>query len=156
MNTSITRKFLVKELPDLSNTTKEIYQRYYLFTNETTVIRIQAVNDRYEIERKVDENNLIRNSQTIQITKDEFDHLKKYAQMHIERESYDIEDNPKIVLRIYKGKYEGLNRAEVNFTNEEDANTFIPYAWFSKEITGTPLAQDGNLLQLTIDEFNEL
>jgi adenylate cyclase len=156
MSKSITRKFLVKELPDLSNISKDTYQRYYLYNNNSVVIRIQQINDDYELERKANESALIRDGQTMKITKDEFEALKQSAKQSIQRDSYEIQKSPRIVLRVYKGDYEGLNRAEVNFESEDEAKEFKPLEWFNKEITGTPLSQDGYLLDLSKDEFYKL
>ncbi len=156
MPKSITRKFLVKQVPDLSSKSKDTYQRYYLYNNNSTVIRIQQINDQYEIERKANESELVRHSDTIKITPDEFETLKEYASGSIQRESYHIQDNPRVVLRIYHAEYQGLIRAEVNFTDEDEANSFSPLEWFDKEITGTPLAQDEDLLKLSKESFKEL
>ncbi len=156
MAKSITRKFLIKELPDLSDKTKDIYQRYYLYNNNSVVIRVQKINENYELERKSNETDLVREGETIKITKDEFEVLKQYSTQSIERDSYQIQENPSIVLRIYHGEYESLIRAEVNFHSEDEANSFEPLDWFDREITGTPLSQDGYLLQLSKEEFLKL
>lgn len=156
MAKSITRKFLVKELPDLLGKTKDTYQRYYLYNNNSIIIRVQRINEDYELERKVNESELVREGETLKITKDEFEVLKQYSTQNIERDSYQIQESPRIVLRVYHGEFEGLVRAEVNFGSEDEAISFKPLEWFNKEITGTPLAQDGSLLQLTRDEFHKL
>ena len=146
----------MKTLPDLSAINKDIYERYYLYISKNIVIRVQKVNDAYELERKANEGELIHNGETIQITKEEFDELKKLAKQHILRYSYQIQESPRIVLRIYQGDYEGLKRIEVNFNNIEESQSFTPLDWFGKEITDTTLAQDGKLLQLTKEEFQKL
>lgn len=156
MAKSITRKFLVKTLPDLSDKSKDVYQRYYLYNDNSIVIRVQSINEDYELERKVNESDLVREGETVKITKDEFEVLKQYAKQSIQRDSYTIQDNPRIVLRVYHGEYEGLTRAEVNFDSEDEANSFEPLDWFDREITGSLLSQDGYLLQLSKDEFQEL
>lgn len=156
MSKSITRKFLIKKTPDLSAKTKDTYQRYYLYNHNSVVIRVQQINDTYELERKANESELIREGQSIKITADEFEKLKQYSSQSIMRDSYQIQENPKIVLRIYHGEYEGLIRAEVNFNTKEEADSFSPLPWFDREITGTPLAQDGNLLNLSTTEFKKL
>jgi CYTH domain-containing protein len=156
MSKSISRKFLPKQLPNLDGKNKDIYERFYLYNQNSIVIRIQKVNDKYELERKANESDLVRNGAKFEITKDEFDQLRNLAKESIQRESYEIQEYPKIVLRIYHGDYEGLNRIEVNFDNEDQANSFTPLDWFGKEITGTPLAQDGHLLKLSKEEFTKL
>lgn len=156
MAKSITRKFLVKELPDLSGKTKDINQRYYLYNKNSIVIRIQRVNDDFELERKANESELVREGEKIKITKDEFETLKHYSRQTIQRDSLKVQENPRIVLRVYRGEYEGLIRAEVNFDSENEANSFKPLEWFDREITDSPLSQDGYLLQLSKEEFQKL
>lgn len=147
---------MVKDLPDLSNIKKDIYDRYYLYNKNSIVIRVQKINEDFELERKVNESDLVRDGDTIKITKDEFDVLKLYSQQHIQRESYQLQENPRIVLRVYYGEYEGLIRAEMNFSSEEEAKSFRSLEWFDQEITGSPLSQDGYLLELSNEEFKKL
>lgn len=156
MSQSITSKFLAKEMPDLAGKTKSTYQRYYLYNKNSIVIRIQKVDDEFELERKANESALVREGQTMKITEGEFEELKKFANQNIQRDSYEIQENPRIVLRVYHGDFEGLNRIEVNFKSEEEASAFQPLDWFGKEITGTPLSQDGYLLELSFEEFHKL
>lgn len=153
---SITRKFLVKYLPNLADIKKEVYERYYLYIGGPTVVRVQKIDDKYELERKVNESDLVRQGETIQITQEEFDGLKTLAKQKIIRDSYLIQENPKIVIRIYQGDYAGLKRIEVNFKNVEESKNFTPLDWFGKEITNSALAQDGRLLRLKKEEFQEL
>jgi adenylate cyclase len=156
MGKAITRKFLVKVTPDLSSKIKTTYQRYYLYNKNSVVIRIQKINEDFELERKANVSGLVRDGQTVKITQDEFEELKKFATKNIKRDSYEIQKNPRILLRVYHGSFEGLTRVEVNFDSEEEANTFQPLDWFGKEITGTNLSQDGHLLTLTTEEFKSL
>lgn len=156
MYMSITRKFLVNTLPDLSGKEKTVYERYYLYISKTTVLRIQSVNDNYELERKVNESELVREGQTLSISKQESERLKAFSMDKILRDSYQVSDSPKVVIRIYHDKFEGLIRAEVNFQSESESKAFVPLSWMGKEITGTPLSQDGYLLQLTPEEFQKL
>lgn len=154
---TITRKFLVKDRPDVSKLPRTSYSRYYLFISSGLVIRVQDVGGEYELERKFDKSDLIRESQKMSITKEEFDELSKIAKKHILRDSYVIsEKQPNIVLRIYHGEYEGFARSEVTFGSVEEAENFIPLSWFDKEITNSPLAKDGTLLNLSTEEFKSL
>jgi CYTH domain-containing protein len=154
MSLTITKKYLVKEFPDLTGIVKENQQRYYLYNTNGIIIRIQETNGTYKIQRKVNYSDLVREESTIKITKEEFGQLKKLSNQYILRDSYKISQN--INLRIYHGQFEGLNRFEVSFGLESEAKEFVPSGWFGKEITGTPLAQDGYLLKLTTEEFKEL
>lgn len=156
MNQTITRKFLIKRSPKLVNSEKTVYERYYLFITDDTVIRVQKVGNKYEIERKANKDNLVRESQKIEITAKEFDQLAKQSDKKIVRDSYKISSNPDVYLRLYREDFEGLIRAEVNFNTKEEADSFIPPGWFGIEITGTPLSQDGNLLRISRKEFKNL
>ena len=62
---TITRKFLVKDIPDLSHQKAIQNNRFYLFISEGLVIRVQNNGDTYEIERKADISELIRKKQKI-------------------------------------------------------------------------------------------
>lgn len=58
MTRSITRKFLPKRLPDLTGKTKDVYERFYLYNQNSIIIRVQKINDKYQLERKINESEL--------------------------------------------------------------------------------------------------
>ena len=153
---TITRKFLVRNLPDLSKFEKTPSSRSYLYIGDEAVIRIQNTGTKYELERKFDKSNLIREEQKIEITKEEFESLSKLSDKHTSRDSYLIMDNPHTILRIYHGSYEGLIRAEVTFSSIEEAKKFVPLNWFDKEITDSQLAKERTLLLLSEKDFRQL
>lgn len=150
------RKFLVKKLPDFRITKEIKNERYYLYSENDTVIRVQSEEDVYEIERKRNESPLVRESSKIQIKKAEFEKLTTFAKNKIERKTVVYLDYPHLKMRIYEGNYRGLIRAEVNFVSEEEAKAFSPYPWFDKEITTTTLANDLTLFSLSREEFANL
>ena len=154
--TEIERKFLIRSLPDLSLLPKIEYERYFLFISESIEMRIQKKGNVYEFERKEVRDNLSRIGNTIQISPDEFAALKKSTIGEIIRESYTYANNPDISIKIYHGKFEGLQRVEVEFKTIEEAKDFQPMPWFGREITDTKLAQDKKLLQLEEGEFGSL
>jgi len=145
---TITRKFLVKSVPDLSNLSVTQYNRFYLYNANGVVVRVQSVGGKYELERKADKSELVRNEQKIEITKDEFEVLSKLTDKNILRDSY--------LISVYHGKFEGLARAEVSFKSVEEAQNYKPLDWFENEVTNSPLAKDGELLNLSKEEFEEL
>ncbi len=149
----IERKWLAKKLPELSNFTPISYERYFLFIGEKVEIRIQKKGKKFEFERKAQISKLSREEQKFEVTKEEFETLKKKCKKSIIRESYLLEENPEISLKIYHGNYEGLIRVEVEFSSENDAKEFKPLKWFGEEITDTPLGKDKSLIKLSKDEF---
>ena len=156
MDYEIERKFLVKRIPNLSGKTKQSFERYYLYRGVGVDARIQKVKDRFEFERKSLNTRLGSGIQKFEITRKEFDTLKKHSGGAIIRDSYLISENPEVTIKIYHERFEGLIRAEVEFASEEDAQRFTPPDWMGKEITDTPLGRDSRLLDLADKEFKEL
>lgn len=152
----ITRKFLVKQVPDLTGKEHWVQNRFYLYRKNGIVIRVQSKGDLFELERKVSKTALIRESGKIIITKEEFEAISKTTSDHVTRDSYVIGEVPYITLRIYHGRFEGLVRVEIEFPSVEEANHFSPPVWMGKEITTTALAKDETLLDLTASDFQKL
>ncbi len=152
----IERKFLAKSLPDLSGKECISYERYFLKIESSFEERIQKKGDKYEKERKFKTSDLSRETEKQEISKEDFDVLKKSASKSIIRDSYKISDNPNTTIKIYHGDYEGLVRVEVEFFSEKDAKNFHPYDWMGKEITNTQLGKDAKLIQLSKKEFKDL
>ncbi len=155
MNKEIERKFLIKKLPDLSLLKKYSYERYFIFNKNSIEIRIQKKWEIYEFERKVKENNLSSLKQKFEISKEEFDCLKKISDKSIFRDSYIYSENPSITIKIYHKKFKWLKRVEVEFLDEESAKNFKPYTWFWKEITNLSIWKDSKLISLDKKEFNK-
>jgi CYTH domain-containing protein len=156
MNNEIERKFLIKQLPDLSRLEKVSYERYFLYHDKGVELRVQHKGDKYELERKVSVSETERTREKIEISQDEFNLFKSLATNAIIRDSYTISDNPDISIKIYHGTYEGLIRAEVECDSTDELTQFEPPAWFGQEITHTPLARDGELMKLSPEEFKAL
>jgi len=152
----IERKFLIKNLPDLSSIQAVKYERYYLFVGNSIELRIQRKNDEYELERKVATGDLSRTSQFCQLSFEEFELLKKLSSRAIIRDAYQISELPDVSIKIYHGDYEGLVRAEFEFSSEAEANAFIPPDWCSIEITKSDLGRDSRLMNLTRDNFLQI
>ena len=152
----IERKFLAKNLPDLSEKECISYERYFLKIESDFEERVQKKGDKYEKERKFKTSNLSRETEKQEISREDFDVFKKSASKSIIRDSYKISDTPNITIKIYRGDYEGLIRVEVEFSSEEEAKNFQPYDWMGKEITDTKLGKDAKLIQSTKKEFNDL
>ena len=153
---TITRKFLVKQIPDLTDRDHWILNRFYLYRKNGIIIRVQSNGDMFEIERKSDKTDLIRESEKIVITKEEFETIGKKSSDHIVRDSYLIDNDPHIVIHVYHGRFEGLVRAEVEFQSIQQAKQFIAFQWMGKEITSSPLAKDERLLNLTDNNLKKL
>jgi CYTH domain-containing protein len=151
----IERKFLVKILPDLTNIKPEIWERYFLELGKIEK-RISKIDAKYFYEVKTDVNKLMIEKEIREISKNEFDELKKKAIKNLKRKSFLISDKPKISIKIYENEYEGLIRAEFEFESENEAKIFESPEWVGKEITKTELSRDGKLIKLKREEFLKL
>lgn len=153
MNNEIERKFFVKEMPDLSGIQPLHYERYFLERSKETEIRISKINEAYKYEKKTRISKLERTREKKDITKEEFEKLKKDAGDGILRDRYDLSKNPDISIQIYRGRFEGLIRAEVEFKSVREAEDFVPPSWMGKEMTDLPIAYDSKLINLSTEEF---
>ncbi|MDA9129049.1 hypothetical protein N9J72_01060 [Candidatus Gracilibacteria bacterium] len=156
MKTEIERKFLVAELPDLQALEKISYERYFLFCNEQSEIRIQKKGEKYEFERKLKYSELSAEKQKFEISKPEFFKLKEGSIGEIIRESYVISTNPEISLKIYYGDLEGFQRIEVEFENAQKAESFKAPKWFGKEITGKTGSRDFEIINKSFKQLKNL
>ncbi len=156
MKNEIERKWLIKTIPGNLIYKKENQERFFLFIDEKIELRIQKINDKYTLERKVALSKIERRSEEIQISKGEYDLLKTLSDKSITRDNYILNTNPEITLKIYHGDFEGLVRAEVEFENELDANKFIIPNWFGKEITNSLIARDKDLIKINKLQFQRI
>jgi len=147
--------FLFSGDPDLSGFAPIHFERYYLFVGKNIELRIQHTGDSYELERKVASGKLSRSSQVLPLSQLEFDTLKKLSNKVIVRDSYQLGTIPNISIKIYHGDYEGLVRAEFEFTTPEEAKAFSPPDWCGRETSDTPLGRDGRLIRLSKEEFKK-
>ena len=130
----IERKFLVKELPDLTGVKySEIKQGYFSVTPEK---RVRQKDDKYYITEK-GEGDLVRHEREWEIDKSEAAELFALSKTYIiEKKRYYLPIGKHTVeLDIYEGRHEGLVVAEVEFESEDEALAFVPPAWFGKDIT---------------------
>lgn len=130
----IERKFLVKELPDLSGVkSSEIKQGYVSTLPE---IRVRKLDDKYYRTEK-DEGTVVRQEREWEISKDEADKLFSEVKTNIiEKTRYYLPYGKyTIELDIYKGKFEGLVVVEIEFPTIEEATAFVPPDWFSQDIS---------------------
>lgn len=155
MKNEIERKFFVKEMPNLSDLEPLHYERYFLERGNGKEVRISKVGELYIFEEKAEVSELERTRIKKEITKEEFEQLKKNASEGLIRDRYAFSSNPDIAIQVYHGRFEGLIRIEVEFDSQEEASAFTPLSWMGREMTGLPIARDGQLIELTDDEFRK-
>lgn len=171
MNLEIERKFIVNphnevylDLVQEKNFTLE--NRYYLFRNGGIELRFTSLEkstdsteytlDRMEVK---DDTLTVRKKERLQISKNEFGSLLRLLQSvkpevePIIRKSYNVSENPKVQIKVYGGKFEGLIRAEIEFESKEECDNYKPLDWMGAEISNTPIGNDVTLAGSSLDEF---
>ena len=134
----IERKFLIKKekLPEnLSQYPCLHIEQGYLCTEP--VVRIRRQNDEYYLTYK-SKGLLSREEYNLPLTKESYYHLKEKADgIVICKDRYVIpeKDGLSIELDIFHEAYEGLLLAEVEFSSEETAKSYVPPAWFGEDVT---------------------
>ena len=132
----IERKYLIDTLPDHLEQyeCRQIEQGYL---NTDPVVRIRKSNDKYTLTYKGaglmcgEEYNLPLNSES-------FAHLKeKIDGILIEKKRYLIPLTEKLTIEldVFEGKLAPLVLAEVEFETKEEAELFVPPAWFGEDVT---------------------
>lgn len=141
----IERKYLIKELPDLTQFTNHHITQGYLNTNP--VVRVREDGDKYYLTYK-GKGLLAREEANLPLTKEAFEHLVEKSDGKIIRKTrYLIPFDPyTIELDVFEGDHAPLIMAEVEFPSIEEANSFTPPAWFGKEVTNDPAYHNSNMI----------
>jgi len=141
----IERKFLIKELPDLSKYDYVDIEQGYLSTNP--VVRIRRKKDKYILTYK-GSGLMAREEIEAELTKEAYDHLTEKIDGHlIIKRRYLIPLNPYLIeLDIFAGHMDGLIMAEVEFPSLEEANSFTPPTWFGDDVTEDSRYHNSNMI----------
>lgn len=141
----IERKFLIKELPDLSKYEFLEIEQGYLSTNP--VVRIRKKNDKYILTYK-GSGLFAREEIEANLTKEAYEHLAtKIDGYLIRKKRYLIPLDPyTIELDVFEGHMEGLIMAEVEFPSVEEANSFTPPTWFGEDVTEDKRYHNSNMI----------
>lgn len=142
----LTRRFIINSIENLELSKPIRYERYYI-NNE---LRIQKKDIKYQKEKLDIYNNVI---EKVEISENEFCELKKKSYSKIIRNSYLYLKDPRVSIKEYLDKYDGLYRVEVKFTSENEEKEYVKECWMGKEITYSPLAFDKDLSKLSEEEF---
>ncbi len=144
----IERKYLVKELPEhLEQYPCKHIEQGYLNTNP--VVRIRRSNDNYILTYK-GAGLMVREEYNLPLNAASFAHLKeKIDGLLIKKRRYLIPFAEKytIELDIFDGELAPLQLAEVEFETEEEANAFVPPAWFGEDVTFSTKYHNSTLSQ---------
>lgn len=145
----IERKFLIPSLPgNLESYPCRIIEQGYL--NTTPVIRIRRDNDKYELTYK-SKGLMTREEYNLPLTEDAYLHLlSKIDGRLIRKKRYMIplDHELTIELDIFEDELAPLVLAEVEFPDEETANSFTAPDWFGEDVTLSGQYHNSNLSQI--------
>lgn len=132
----IERKFLIKTLPEnLEHFPHHQIEQGYL--NTEPVVRIRREDDNYYLTYK-SKGFMVREEYNLPLTKEAYLHLRsKIDGKLISKTRYLIpfEGDLRIELDLFQEPFEELILIEVEFSTEEEANSFIPPDWFGEDVT---------------------
>ena len=142
----IERKYLVKYLPEnLEKYEQKRISQGYICTNP--VVRIRRSNDDYFLTYK-SKGLMAREEYEMPLTAEAFEHmLPKIDGILIDKIRYMIPLDEKHVaeLDIFQGTLAPLRLVEVEFESIEEANAFVPPAWFGDDVTNSGEYHNSNL-----------
>ena len=141
-NVEIERKYLVDlaKLPfSLNSFEIRIIEQGYLCTRP--VVRIRRDNDKYELTYKSG-GMMKRREENLPLTLEAYEHLKEKVDGRLickKRYMIPLESsiNPELMIEldVFEGELAPLVLAEVEFHDEEAANTFTAPEWFGEDVT---------------------
>lgn len=145
----IERKYLIKTLPEQLETypCRHIEQGYL---NTDPVVRIRRSDDSYTLTYK-GSGFLVREEYNLPLNEEAFFHLKeKIDGRLIQKRRYLIpyDDSHTIELDVFEGDLAPLQLAEVEFATEDEANAFVPPAWFGEDVTFSAAYHNSSLSRL--------
>lgn len=132
----IERKYLVDKLPGhIEDYPCRIISQGYL--NINPVVRIRRDNDKYELTYK-SKGFMARQEYNLPLTREAYEHLlTKIDGRLIEKRRYMIplEHGLTAELDVFERELAPLILVEVEFSSEEEANSFVPPSWFGEDVT---------------------
>ena len=135
----IERKWLINTIPsDLENYPHIIIEQGYL--NTTPVVRVRRQGDKYILTYKGG-GMMAREEYNLPLDSESYQHLIAKADGHIiskVRYFISLEDGLTIELDRFSSPIKGLYLAEIEFKSIEQAEAYIPPAWFGEDVTYDP------------------
>lgn len=140
----IERKYRINEFPDVSKAEKKEIEQGYLCT--APVVRIRKSNDRYiltykshiGLEEGTPGDTRVCQEIEMPLTQEGYLHLREKTDGNfISKTRYvlPLKDGHKAELDVFHGKLEGLTFVEVEFSDEQDADDFVPPEWFGDNVS---------------------
>ena len=151
----IEKKFTVKYLPEgLENYKYADIEQGYLLRGP--VVRVRRLNDKYILTYKQKQHEkgsstIVNIEEEFPLNKEGFYHLLEKCDGNIikkRRHYIPLDGGLTAELDIFDSMFKGLVFAEVEFESVEQAESFVPPAWFDKDVTGDKRYSNGHLSQV--------
>lgn len=145
----IERKYLIDQIPfDLSQYPSRRIEQGYLCTEP--VVRIRRDGEDYYLTYK-SKGLMVREEYNLPLTREAYEHLKPKADGRIirkERFLIPLDETLTIELDRFEGDLAPLLLAEVEFPDEDSANSFVPPEWFGEDVTFSSRYHNSTLSQI--------
>lgn len=146
----IERKYLIRELPEHLEQypCRQIEQGYL---NTDPVVRIRRTDEAYTLTYK-GKGFMVREEYNLPLNREAFLHLReKIDGILIKKRRYLIPLRTyTIELDVFEGELAPLLLAEVEFETEDQANAFVPPAWFGEDVTFSSTYHNSTLSRRTL------
>ncbi|MDD6435752.1 MAG: CYTH domain-containing protein [Clostridiales bacterium] len=153
----IERKYLINRLPEFIDTVGGIdYEQAYLCSEP--VVRVRREGEEYWMTYK-SKGLMIREEYNLPLTKESYYHLLSKADsqiIHKTRYFIPLDEKHVAELDIYHDFLSPLITCEVEFSDKEDAETFISPEWFGPEVTFDSRYQNNRLAFISREELMSL
>jgi adenylate cyclase len=143
----VERKWLVRELPDLSAYHgKRVTQGYIALSTDGTEVRLRRAGDKF-FQTVKSQGGLVRDEIEVELLPDQFEALwKATAGRRLEKTRYRLPWAGKNVeVDVYGGALIGMIVAEVEFSSADESARFTPPPWFDGEVTEDERYKNVNL-----------
>ena len=157
----IERKYLLKAIPDkLDEYTHYDIEQAYLANRPVVRVRKRTSTDKKEFILTVKSTGMIKREEVeAAISEDTYNTFLDEAEGNIitkTRYIIPLNDGLKVELDIFRGVFDGIVMAEVEFPDEDTANKFTPPDYFSNEVTFDKRFHNSNMSIMTQAEISEL
>ena len=147
----IERKFLIRQLPENLNAYPfQTLEQAYLCTDP--VVRVRRTDDAYTLTYK-SKGFMSREEYNLPLTMESYEHLKEKADGNVIRKKrfrIPLPEELTIELDLFDEPFQGLILAEVEFTSEEQARSFLPPDWFGEEVTWSAQYHNSTLSRMIL------
>ncbi|HEY7257335.1 MAG TPA: CYTH domain-containing protein [Solirubrobacterales bacterium] len=139
MTTEVERKFLLDELPSISEGSEPIHiEQGYLAIDERAEVRVRRA-DRECLLTAKGGHGEVREEVEIHLGEAQFEALWPLTEgrrLRKARHLIPLEGELKVELDVFAGDLDGLVVAEIEFADVDQSHRFEPPGWLGEEITG--------------------